>query len=42
MEKVLINIFKPSSPIAKRPIKYRKITEEEKIKEKIRKIREIR
>jgi len=37
--KVLTNIFKPSSPIAKRPIKYRKITEEEKIKEKIREIR---
>ena len=37
--KVLINIFKPGSPIAKRPIKYRKITEEEKIKEKIREIR---
>ena len=37
--KVLTNIFKPSSPIAKRPIKYRKITEEEKIKEKIRNVK---
>ena len=37
--KVLTNIFKPSSPIAKRPIKYRKITEREKIKERIRKIK---
>jgi len=37
--KVLMNIFKIDSPIAKRPILYRKITEEEKIKEKLRKLK---
>ena len=37
--KVLTNIFKPNSPIAKRPVAYRKITEEEKIKEKLRKLK---
>jgi len=37
--KVLISIFKPDSTIARRSIKYRKITEQEKIEEKIRKMK---
>ena len=37
--KVLTNIFKPGSPIAERRVIYRKITEEEKIKEKLRKLK---
>ena len=37
--KVLISIFKPNSTIARRTIKYRKITEQEKIEEKIRKMK---
>jgi len=32
--KVLTSIFKPDSLVATRPIKYRKITEEEKLKRK--------
>ncbi|RLI97343.1 MAG: hypothetical protein DRP00_04135 [Candidatus Aenigmatarchaeota archaeon] len=37
--KVLTNIFKPNSPIAKRPIKYRKITEKERLRERIREVK---
>jgi len=33
--KVLTNIFKPDSPVAKRPIKYQKITERMRIKEEL-------
>lgn len=36
--KVLTYIFNPDSSIAKRTVKYRKVTEEEKIKEKIRRV----
>jgi len=37
--KVLTSIFKPDSTIARRSIKYRKITEQEKIEEKIKKMK---
>jgi len=36
--KVLTSIFKPGSLVAKRPVKYRKITEKERIKERIERI----
>jgi len=36
--KVLTSIFKPDSLVAERPVKYRKITEEERIKERIGRI----
>ncbi len=39
--KVLTHIFKSDSRIDKRPIKYRKITEEEKIRESIRRLKKL-
>ena len=39
--KVLTYIFKPDSPIAKRPKKYRKITEKERVRKRIRRLKKL-
>lgn len=40
--KVLTSIFKPNSQIAKRPIKYREVSEKERIKERVRMLKRLR